>query len=353
MAGQGAVHSSVAEYEFPHGHVGHLSPEQATALAKFRLLCTEKGCYNPATDDDATLLRFLRARRFNLPSALDQFHAHFTWRQTNVTDEIHNTIDLPHFEETRRLYPQWTGRRDRRGFPVYLYEVKHLTSETMAAYEKSSVETFTYSRADGQAPPKLLRLSALYENFQRFILPLCTLLPDRAHPETPITQNVNIVDISGVGFKQFWDLRAHMQDASKLATAHYPETLDRILIIGAPAFFPTVWGWIKKWFDPYTTSKILIIGPADVQKTLEAFMEPQNIPKQYGGQLDFQHGDRPRLDPALQGLIKWENGWDDFPGGPIYWVDNGDCFEAYRSAGASTSEIKEKICTMPKPTSQD
>src|SRR5438034_8056022 len=27
-------------------------------------------------------------------------------------------------------------------------------------------------------------------------------------------------------------------------------------IIGAPSFFPTVWGWIKRWFDPVTTSKI-------------------------------------------------------------------------------------------------
>lgn len=30
--------------------------------------------------------------------------------------------------------------------------------------------------------------------------------------------------------KQFWDLKTHMQDASTLATAHYPETLDRIFV---------------------------------------------------------------------------------------------------------------------------
>jgi hypothetical protein len=38
------------------------------------------------------------------------------------------------------------------------------------------------------------------------------------------------VDISGVGLKQFWNLKGHMQDASVLATAHYPETLDRIFV---------------------------------------------------------------------------------------------------------------------------
>jgi hypothetical protein len=38
------------------------------------------------------------------------------------------------------------------------------------------------------------------------------------------------VDINGVGLKQFWNLKSHMQDASVLATAHYPETLDRIFV---------------------------------------------------------------------------------------------------------------------------
>jgi hypothetical protein len=130
-------------------------------------------------------------------------------------------------------YPQWTGRRDRRGIPVYVYEVKHLNSKTMAEYEKSAVKTHHKAETDGKTPAKLLRLFALYENLVRFVMPLCTALPDREHKHTPITQSNNIVDISGVGLKQFWNLRAHMQDASTLATAHYPETLDRIFVCSA------------------------------------------------------------------------------------------------------------------------
>jgi hypothetical protein len=131
-------------------------------------------------------------------------------------------------------YPQWTGRRDRRGIPVYVFEVKHLNSKTMAAYEKSAVNTKTKASTDGKTSPKLLRLFALYENLTRFVMPLCTAMTDRDHPRTPITQSNNIVDISGVGLKQFWNLRGHMQDASTLATAHYPETLDRIFVCLIP-----------------------------------------------------------------------------------------------------------------------
>ena len=43
-----------------------------------------------------------------------------------------------------------------------------------------------------------------------------------------------------------------MSDASNLATSHYPETLDRIFVIGAPLYFPTIWGWAQKWVDPIT-----------------------------------------------------------------------------------------------------
>ena len=102
----------------------------------------------------------------------------------------------------------------------------------MAAYEKSAKETHSKAQTDGKTPAKLLRLFALYENLIRFVMPLCTALTDRDHPRTPITQSNNIVDISGVGLKQFWNLRNHMQDASTLATAHYPETLDRIFVSG-------------------------------------------------------------------------------------------------------------------------
>ena len=76
----------------------------------------------------------------------------------------------------------------------------------------------------------MLRLFALYENLTRFVMPLCTAAPGRPNAETPVDQCNNIVDISGVGLKQFWNLKTHMQDASQLATAHYPETLDRIFV---------------------------------------------------------------------------------------------------------------------------
>lgn len=97
----------------------------------------------------------------------------------------------------------------------------------MSKYEKSTDTTYSNAKTDGKTPAKELRLFALYENLTRFAQPLCSQTTDREHAGTPITLSTNIVDISNVSLRMFWNLKSHMQAASTLATAHYPETLDR------------------------------------------------------------------------------------------------------------------------------
>jgi hypothetical protein len=195
----------------------------------------------------------------------------------------------------------------------------------------------------------------------------------RSHPETPISQSNNIVDISGVGLKQFWNLKNHMQDASVLATAHYPETLDRIFvcwtvthgkeeeitdsrqIVGAPGFFPTVWGWVKRWFDPITVSKIFILSPANVYSTLLQYVDHDNIPKKYGGGLDFEWGSMPNIEPAIDEVLKWENpdtqnGKNTFPIGPIRWEEGPDgAMQAWGVGSENGQPRRRLVFTIPKP----
>ncbi|OJJ41704.1 hypothetical protein ASPWEDRAFT_101961 [Aspergillus wentii DTO 134E9] len=291
------------------GHLHHLTDDQEQKLQDFKKLCEEKGYYKPegsgedgkASHGDATLLRFLRARKFDVNAAWAQFKDTEDWRRDNAIESLYENIDVESYDAARRMYPQWTGRRDRRGIPVYVFEIKNLNSKNMATYN-STMSASSETHKSSTVPERLLRLFALYENLLNFVMPLCSSLA-RPNPETPIVSSNNIVDVNGVGLKQFWNLKSHMQDASVLATAHYPETLDRIFIIGAPSFFPTVWGWIKRWFDPNTTSKIFILSAAEVKPTLSAFMDISSIPKQYGGDLDWQWGDMPNLDEPARELV--------------------------------------------------
>lgn len=245
------------------------------------------------------------------------------------------------------------GRRDKRGIPVYLFEVAPLNSKNIAAYEKDLKIARTTSP---KVATKNLRLFALYESLIRFVQPLCSAV-ERNNPETPISQSNNIVDISNVGLKQFWNLKNHMQDASQLATAHYPETLDRIFIIGAPAFFPTVWGWIKRWFDPITVSKIFILSPQNVLPTLSEYIDLDNIPKKYGGNLDFEWGNMPNLEPAIEAAIKWEspatqNGKNTIPIGPIAWEEGENGALKAVAVGHEQGQPRRRtIFTIPHPVS--
>ncbi|KAF2232760.1 CRAL/TRIO domain-containing protein [Viridothelium virens] len=344
-------------YQYPSGHLGHLSDNQQAALGKFKVLCQEKGYYKPAeasakalpSHDDETLLRYLRARKFVPHEAFTQFKDTEDWRKNNQLEELYESIDVNEYDQTRRLYPQWTGRRDKRGMPLYVFEVAHLDSKNIAAYEASTSKA---PQITSKVPAKMLRLFALYEAMCRFVLPLCSAVPDRPHQETPISQSNNIVDISRVGLKQFWNLKNHMQDASTLATAHYPETLDRIFIIGAPSFFPTVWGWIKRWFDPITVSKIFILSNTNMKSTLEQYIDSENIPKKYGGKLDYEFGMMPVLEPAIQNSLKWSSesapsSQKTLPIGPIRWQEgaNGE-MEAMAVGSVDGKPRNERIAVM-------
>ncbi|KAF3192701.1 hypothetical protein TWF106_010558 [Orbilia oligospora] len=338
------------------GHFAHLTSDQESAAQEFRRELYEKGLYTPASEkgqashDDTTLLRFLRARKFDVPSAVIQFADTEKWRQETKIEQLYDTIDINEYEQARSVYPQWTGRRDRRGIPVYLFKVGHLNDKTMNAYAKSTAHKGSTIQVAGtsKTPDRMLRLFALYESMTHFILPLCSVLP-REHPETPVDSTNNIVDISGVGLKTFWNLKNHMQDASTLATAHYPETLDRIFIIGAPSFFPTVWGWVKRWFDPVTVSKIFILSANEVLPTLEKYIDKKNIPKKYGGELDYEFGMLPNLDDDAKQLLSdmqhtTETGWTI---GPMRWVGGDGPGARLVAVGSENGHKRSRVLAIP------
>ncbi|KAL9057845.1 MAG: hypothetical protein Q9162_002075 [Coniocarpon cinnabarinum] len=354
-------------YQYPEGHVTHLDEPQEQKLEQFKQLCAEKGYYRPATQqrpepshDDETLLRYLRARKFVPTEAFKQFKDTEDWRRDNEIDKLYDSIDVDEYNETRLLYPQWIGRRDKRGIPLYVFEVAGLDSKRMSEYQNSLKSKNDQNPAKGNISPNLRRLFALYENLIQCVMPLCSAIPSRPYPDTPVSQSGNIVDISRTGLKQFWNLKGHMQEASQLATAHYPETLDRIFIIGAPSFFPTVWSWIKRWFDPITVSKIFILSQNETYKVLSEYIDPANIPKKYGGELDWEWGQLPNLEPDIAETMDWKmpvtgaNGANAFPPGPIRWrvSKDGQTMSAVSLGTVDGKQREDVVATMPLPPAQ-
>lgn len=92
-----------------------------------------------------------------------------------------------------------------------------------------------------------------------------------------------------------------------------------------------------------------------MQKTLESFIDPANIPKKYGGQLDFKFGDLPVLDPALEGVLTWNGSRTDFPHGPMYWVhrNNKTEIEAIARGSVNEKERNEAVCVVKRLLNDD
>ena len=118
-------------------------------------------------------------------------------------------------------------------------------------------------------------------------------------------------------------------------------------VIGAPSYFPTIWGWIKKWVDPGTISKIFILSPEEVLPTLQQYAELADIPQRFGGEFEFYHGMQPVLDPVIADLLSWQPSQSTLPKGPMKWVDEGWGRRAAVATGSSDgSGRNEKIAVL-------
>ena len=85
-------------------------------------------------------------------------------------------------------------------------------------------------------------------------------------------------------------------------------------MIGAPYFFPTVWALVVRWFDPATTRKIVVVPAGKVKSVLGEFVEIENLPVRFGGELDWRFGGSPMLDRELAGIVgKLGEGWVEGP----------------------------------------
>lgn len=102
-----------------------------------------------------------------------------------------------------------------------------------------------------------------------------------------------------------------------------------------------------------TVSKIFILSHSEVLPVLTSFIDPANIPKQYGGTLDFAWGQAPNLDPVIRDAADWEGAGNKenpaFPKGPAYWrpIDGGKRVECVAVGSVDKVERCVRVCTLP------
>ncbi|KAJ5168040.1 uncharacterized protein N7482_003634 [Penicillium canariense] len=340
--------------DWTEGHQNHLTPEQEVKLSQFKSQCDKAGLKNASDNgsldvSDATILRFLRSVNFDVDHAFSRFYvAEERRRKKHGLEKFYENVDIPSYETSRRMFSQWTGRRDNHGFPIFVFPVKNFTKSKIENWI-SALNSSHPGQGHDSLSPHVLHFEALFDNLLHFTLPLCSQLP-RPNMDVPISASTHIIDITGVGVTHFWKIRAYLQAASALASTYYPETLGHVFIIGASSFFITIWDIVKKWFDPPTLLKIHILSPSETTATLLAHIAPEDLPKQYGGTLQWEWGNMPNLDaPAMAiagGLYSQkENGEREYLQGPLRVTD-----DAIQLLGTIDGKERRGSIPLTKPT---
>ncbi|KAG1740344.1 CRAL-TRIO domain-containing protein [Suillus lakei] len=234
------------------GRVGNLTVPQQHALQTLKNQLHEEGHFVEERMDDPMLLRFLRARRFDVPKAKAMLLAAEQWRQDMKVDDIVRNFDFTEKKQVDQYYPQYYHKIDKDGRPVYIERLGKLN--VPALYGVTTKERL------------LQRLVLEYEKFLTERLPASSAAV--GHPAFSLSS--------------FYQVRDYVNEASKIGQDRYPECMGKFYIINAPWGFSAVWSLIKPWLDEVTVSKIEILGSSYQQKLLQD-IRAEDLPADLGG----------------------------------------------------------------------
>ncbi|XP_069353540.1 SEC14-like protein 4 isoform X2 [Eulemur rufifrons] len=248
------------------GRVGDLSPQQQEALARFQENLRDLLPTLPSTDD-YFLLRWLRARNFDLQKSENMLRQHVEFRKQQDLDNILSWQPL----EVIQLY-------DSGGLCGYDYEGCPVWFDVIGALD-----------------PKGLLLSASKQELIRKRIRVCELLlRECALQSEKLGRKIEMVlmvfDVEGLGLRHLWKPAVEVyQQFFAILEANYPEMLKNLIIVRASRLFPVAFNLVKTFMSEETRRKIVILGN-NWKQELTKFISPDQLPVDFGGTMTDPDG---------------------------------------------------------------
>ncbi|KAE8634037.1 hypothetical protein XENTR_v10002181 [Xenopus tropicalis] len=252
------------------GRVGDLSPKQEEALVKFRENVKDlMPRLPPFSQDDYFLLRWLRARSFNLQKAENMLRKNVEFRKQMDSDNVLEKWQPP--EVVQKYLSGGLCGHDREDSPIW-YDVI------------------------GPLDPKGLLFSASKQDLMKTKMRDCEVLHHACRMQSEklgkrVEDVVMIYDVEGLGLKHLWKPAVELYgEILQMFEDNYPEALKRLFVIKAPKLFPVAYNLIKHFLSEDTRRKIMVLGD-NWQDVLKKYIAPEELPQYYGGTLTDPDGD--------------------------------------------------------------
>lgn len=252
-------------------------PKEVKVVEYFRQTLLVDDLLPARFDDYHMLLRFLKARDFDIQKTKHMWANMLQWRKDFGTDTSLRDYNFNELNEVLQHYPQGYHGVDKEGRPIYIerlgqadpYKLMQVT--TLERYVKYHVQEF--------------------ERTMDIKLPACSIAAKRH-----IAACTTILDVQGLSLKNLnkpaIEVVTRLQ---KIYNDNYPETLCQLFIINAGPGFKMLWKTIQTFLDPKTKSRIHVLDNK-YRSTLLEVIDASELPEFLGGSCNCSEGGCLRSD---------------------------------------------------------
>mmetsp|Transcript_881 Transcript_881/g.1373 ORF Transcript_881/g.1373 Transcript_881/m.1373 type:complete len:534 (+) Transcript_881:241-1842(+) len=263
------------------GFPGYLTPSEYNVFTKFRTQVHQRpdefrstiysfGGFESGEEEHYALCRWLRARDYDLKKALRMVEEATAYSKTARENNFYLDPKKALGVETSvyySIFPELFIGYTKESVPFYITkagktDLKHISCVTTMP----KMVNFHWHCMVHAFGGRLRKKKTEDPSFQRF-------------------EGLNIMDLEGLTLSNAMEAINLLKDLSTLDQLCFPECLNRLIVINAPAAFSAFWAIAKTFIDARTAEKVEIYSSrkARWQKRLLELIPAEELPSDYGG----------------------------------------------------------------------